>query len=89
MVMCAFFAESRLKALGFISLEVCIHREDNNKRPTKRRHSGLKSGVVDPGFIKSIFPGKFQKTFDFFRQFHKIFDFFRQISEKFRFFPAS
>jgi len=36
----------------------------------------------------SIFPGKFLKTFEFFKQFHKNFDFSRQISEKFRFFQA-
>ena len=36
----------------------------------------------------SIFPGKFPRNLDFFRQFHKKIRFSRQIFEKFRFFQA-
>ena len=46
-------------------------------------------GVMDPGKKNSIFPGKFPKSFDFFRQFKKKFYFSRQISEKFQFFSGN
>src|SRR6218665_152802 len=57
----------------------------------QRRQSGLKFGGswIRVNKIFSIFPGKFPRNFDFYRQFLKKIRFSRQIFEKFRFFQAN